>query len=48
MSLIKEIREKEVEVAKISIHLYLLLRRLIEQESKLIEKYKKGRSIRRR
>ena len=37
----KEIREKEVEVAKISASISAL-RRLIEQEGKLIEKYKKG------
>ncbi len=37
----KEIREKEVEVAKISASISAL-RRLIEQESKLIENYKKG------
>ncbi len=37
----KEIREKEVEVAKISASISGL-RRLIEQEGKLIEKYKKG------
>ena len=37
----KQIREKEVEVAKISASISAL-RRLIEQESKLIENYKKG------
>ena len=37
----KQIREKEVEVAKISASISAL-RRLIEQEGKLIEKYKKG------
>lgn len=37
----KQIREKEVEVAKISASISAL-RRVIEQESKLIENYKKG------